>query len=63
MDCLPGNLPLVFQAIILRAGIEVAVEAREVAGRDFHTNTMSGLENVANYPEINLVFVDSFQAE
>jgi len=40
------------------AGVEVAVEAREVARRDFEANAVAFEEDVAGGPEVDFVFVD-----
>ena len=40
------------------AGVQIAIEAREVAAGDFQANAMAFQEDVAGGPEIDLVLVD-----
>ena len=40
------------------AGVQVAIEAREVTARDIEAELMAGFEDVARGPQIDGVFVD-----
>ena len=41
------------------AGVLVPIEAREVTARDFNANLVPGFEEIARFPEYDLVRVDS----
>src|SRR4051794_25814150 len=52
MDRVARNSPLGLEADPA-AGIEVAVDSREVAGRDVEADTVAGREDVARGPEVD----------
>ena len=43
----------------IAAGVQVAIEAGEVAAGNFQTDAMAGFEKVAGLPQLETVFVDS----
>src|SRR5947209_20041101 len=51
-DRLPGRLPARAGGLVL-ARVQVAVEAREIAGGDLEADAMAGQEDVAGGPEVD----------
>src|SRR5713226_1311946 len=51
-DGLPGRLPAGAGGLVL-ARVQVAVEAREIAGGDLDADAMTGQEDVAGGPEVD----------